>query len=442
MSDNENNLFDLEGDALDEALLAAIDETDEEERLAREKKAQENLERAEQARITAIEKEQARAKIDELRKNLPNEGRRYFLPVEEFECFTDRNEATLTGVVYGTLKKGDDVYLYRKDGRALGTKVLSVEAYNNSLFEPAEEVSQNKAKVTIAIDYAKTGFTADDAVSKFSILTSVKPPVKDDKGKMAIENPMLSGLMFKYPEYNKDKEYISLLMGSIANGRFLVPAMDEGGAAVDGKKKLKVIMVTKKESPDKRALPLFTDLQALYLWRQLFEGEKKPSIIVMTFPEASKFVSKDGFDIVFNPSGPVSFGLPNNAVSAMSNVMSKHQAGAKVEREVINDGSKVIVGVPRPGEETESVRRALINYCKKNTAINKAGLMMLIRNGRMSYLVITDSPKVTSQVIFKGISEALKPHLTTTKRVDFSLYSEAPFAKDYFAKQKWDYERV
>ena len=35
MSDNENNLFDLEGDALDEALLAAIDETDEEERLAR-----------------------------------------------------------------------------------------------------------------------------------------------------------------------------------------------------------------------------------------------------------------------------------------------------------------------------------------------------------------------------------------------------------------------
>ena len=73
MSDNENNLFDLEGDALDEALLAAIDETDEEERLAREKKAQENLERAEQARITAIEKEQARAKIDELRKNLPKE---------------------------------------------------------------------------------------------------------------------------------------------------------------------------------------------------------------------------------------------------------------------------------------------------------------------------------------------------------------------------------
>ena len=68
--------------------------------------------------------------------------------------------------------------------------------------------------------------------------------------------------------------------------------------------------------------------------------------------------------------------------------------------------------------------------------------MMLIRNGQMSYLVITDSPKVTSQVVFKGISEALKPHLTTTKRVDFSLYSEAPFAKDYFAKQKWDYERV
>ena len=57
MSDKDKNIFDLEGDALDEALMAAIEQTDEEEREARELKAKENQERAEQARVTAIEQE-------------------------------------------------------------------------------------------------------------------------------------------------------------------------------------------------------------------------------------------------------------------------------------------------------------------------------------------------------------------------------------------------
>ena len=79
MSDKDNNIFDLEGDALDEALMAAIEETEEEERAARELKAKENQERAEQARVTAIEQEERKAKIEKLRQSLPNEGRRYFL---------------------------------------------------------------------------------------------------------------------------------------------------------------------------------------------------------------------------------------------------------------------------------------------------------------------------------------------------------------------------
>ena len=79
MSDKDNNIVDLVGDALDEALMAAIEETEEEERAARELKAKENQERAEQARVTAIEQEERKAKIDKLRQSLPNEGRRYFL---------------------------------------------------------------------------------------------------------------------------------------------------------------------------------------------------------------------------------------------------------------------------------------------------------------------------------------------------------------------------
>lgn len=440
MSDKEKNIFDLEGDDLDKALMAAIEETDEEEKLARERKAQENLERAEQARITAIEQDEKKAKIEQLRKTLPNEGRRYFVMAEESECDESRNEAVLTGLVCGTCKKDDAVFLYRNDGRALGTKVISIEEFNGQVFEPVDEVSQKKARVTIAVDYAKTGFTKTDAVPKYSILSTVKPPVKGADGKTAVENPSLSGLMFRYPEFNTDKEYLNRLTDSIVNGRFLIPAMSvDNQTDASGKKKLQIIMFTKKDDPNKRMMPLFTDLQALYLWRRVFEGEQKPSVVVMNYLEAAKFIEKDGFDIAINPAGPVSVGLPYKTAQSVADVARKHLANGNVKKEVINDGSKVMVGVPRTGPETDAVRDALIGYCKGNSDIKKAGLLYLMRNNRLSYLVILDMPKGTEPAVYKDILDAVKPHLDSVKYVDFSLLAEAPFAKDYFSKIPFDY---
>ena len=443
MSDNDKNIFDLEGDALDEALLAAIDETDEEERSAKEQRARENQERAEQARVTAIEQDKKKARIEELKKSLPNEGRRYFLMTEESECFEDRNEAVITGNMYGTCKKDDEIYLYRNDGKVMATKVISVEAFNGQVYEPSDEVSQKKARITISVDYGKLGLNKDNAIPKFSVISSVRPPVKGEKGNVLIENPGLSGLMFRYPDYSKDKEYLSRLMDSIANGRFLVPAMNvNGGAVTNGKKQIKIIMVTKKDDPDKRVLPLFTDMQAMYMWRKLWQGEQKPSVVVMSFPEAAKFVSKEGFDIVFNPSGPVSFGLPASAVSAMANIISKQADGAKIKKETIADGSKVIIGEPKSSDETADIKDAISSYCSGNPDIKKAGLLYLIRNGQTSYLIILDAPKSSQQEVFSGMLNAVRPHLKSIKKVDMSLLSEAPFANDYYSKKPWDYKRV
>jgi len=440
MADKDNNIFDLEGDALDEALMAAIEQTDEEERLAREQKAKENQKIAEQARVSAIEQQNQKAKIDELRATLPNEGRRYFLMAEQVECDAAKKEAVIEGIVFGTCKKDDSVYIYRNDGRAISTKVLDIEVQNGQIFEPQDSVSSKMARVKVVLDYEKTGFSVDEAVPKFSVLTSVRPPVKDEKGKVTVENPSMSGLMFRYPEFNKDKEYLDHLMNNIANGHFLVPAMKtEENPDPSGKKKLKIVMVTKKEDPNVRMLPLFTDIQALLMWKKLFEGEQKPSVITMSFLDASKFADKDGFDLVFNPSGPVSVGLPSKAVKAMTAAIQKQQGNTSVKKEVINDGSKVMVGQPRPGKETGEVREALIAYCQTNRDIDKAGLLYIMRNGKVGYLVILDAPKDKQQEVFKGVKDAVAPYLKTIKTVDFSLLSEAPFAKDYFKKIPYDY---
>lgn len=443
MSDKDKNIFDLEGDDLDAALMAAIEETDEEEREARELKAKENQERAEQARVTAVEQEQKKAKIEELRKSLPNEGRRYFLMAEESECDEQKNEASVTGIVYGTCKKDDSVFLYRNDGRALGSKVISVEKYNGQVFEPADEVSQGKARITILVDYKKSGLTKENAVPKFAVVTSVRPPVKGADGKTAIENPSLSGLMFRYPEYKTDKEYLNHLTTNIVNGQFLIPAMPGGnGVQADGKKKIQLIMFTKKETPDKRILPLFTDLQALYLWRKVFQSEQKPSIVVMNFIEAAKFIEKDGFDIAINPSGPVSVGLPAKAATQLAAMARKMAGDAKVKKETIADGSKVIIGEPKSSDETADIKDAISAFCSGNPDIKKAGLLYLIRNGQTSYLIILDAPKSSQQEVFSGVLNAVRPHLKSIKKVDMSLLSEAPFANDYYSRKPWDYKRV
>ena len=438
--DKDKDIFNLEGDELDAALMAAIEETDEEEREAREQRAKLNQERAEQARITALEEEQKKARIEELKASLPNEGRRYFVMADESSVDEEANEAFITGMVFGKCKKDDTAFIYRNDGKAVSTKVLSIESFNGQLYEPASEVSQNKARIKVELDIKTLGLNADNAIPKFSVLTTVPPKMQDRNGKTAVENPALSGLLFRYPEYNKDKQYLNHLMNNIVNGRFLVPAMKDGEGK-DGKPKLKIIMVMPSKDSDKRALPLFTDLQAVLLWKKLFEGQK-PSIIAMTFPEAAKFVEKDGFDVVLNPSGPVAVRLPGNVVTTMAATVRKIVTEQKLKKEVVNDGSKVTIGELRPGEESDRLRTALTDYCKHNKDIKKAGILYLVRNGKFSYLVIVDAPKSSQQPVFSGILAALKPHLTgNIKTVDFSLLSEAPFANDYYSRREWDYKR-
>lgn len=438
MADSDNkDIFNLEGDALDAALMAAIEETDEEERQAKEEKVRLNQERAEKARLTAIADEQKKAKIEELRKSLPNEGRRYFLMAEEVSADESKLEVSLTGNLFGCCKKDDNVFIYRHDGRAIGSKVTSIEEYNGAAFEPADEVSGKRARITCSIDFEKIGFSSEDAVPKFAVLSSVRPPLKEDGKKALVENPGLSGMLFGFSEFKKDKDYMNRLTTNLVNGRFLAAAFIEG-TNENGKPRFNVVMISSKEKPEKKVIPVFTDIQALMMWKDIFAGEKKPTAVPIPYAEAAKLSDKEGFDIMINPFGPAKFILPVEVVRMISSQIKKN-AGTKIGKETVNDGSKVVVGQLRPGEESDRIREALRNYCSGNRDIKRAGVMFMIRNGRTSYLVVVDAPKTSQKVVFPGILAALKPHLKDIRYVDLSIYSEAPFAKEFFEKTGWDY---
>lgn len=435
MSDKDK-IMNLEGDDLDAALMAAIDETDREEEEARQRRIEAEQERAEQARVTAIEDNDHKAKIDELRRNNPNLGERFFLVAENNECNEQNNTAVLRGSLFGGAKVGDEVFLYRNDGKVLPTKIISIEALNGGIYEPVNEARAKSVVITIEIDYKKTGFTSQDGAPKYSVLTSVKPPVADDKGRAPVENPALLGLSLKHTVLRSDKDFTRAFLQNLVNGRFIVPAHTSDEAGPDGKKKLQIMMLMDKEHPERKMFPLFTDVRTLALWKDILKQEKKPSIVALSFPEAVNFVMKDKFDIALNPMGPAPVFIPNKVVESVSEQLKK---GGNVKKEVITDGSKIMIGPPVEDAETMAVRSALVSYCQSNKSVKKAGLLLIKRSSRVSWFVITDAPKGSEQEVFKGILDAVRPHLKKIGTVDFSLLADTPFAKDYFSKKNWDY---
>ena len=438
MSDNEkDNILNLEGDDLDAALMAAIEETEEEEQQARLKREEEHKERAEQARITAIENEKQKAKVDAIRAQINKANQRFFLVNEGSECDEAKGTASLRGSLFGQVKTGDTAFLYRDDGKVLPTKVIGVEVLNNSIYEPVGETRDKSVVLTIEVDYKKTGFTKENAAPKYAVLSSVNPPVADSKGNAPIENPALFALSLRYNSLKADKDYIRNFMQHTVNGRFVVPAHTSDEVGQDGKKKIQIVMLMDKSHGDRKIFPLFTDIRTVMLWKDLFKSANKPALISMRFPEVVKFIEKEGFDAAINPMGPVPTFLPNKLLMQIASNLGN----GPIKKEVITDGSKIMIGPVQDNPESDAVRQALIKHCEGVGQINKAGLLYIKRNNRVSYFVIIDAPKEEAGTLFPGILAALKPHLNAVKTVDFSVLSETPFAVDYFSKKKWDYIR-
>ena len=324
---SENRIMNLEGDDLDAALLAAIDEADEEEKRYREEKRAADSERIERERV------EAQARIEDSLNGVPG-------------------------------KSGADL-------------------------------------------------------------------------KSPVDNSRLVSLLSEFPDKRNDREYLGELLPLIENSRFLVPAHvpEDGPVGQNGKKRLQIIMLTRKENPDRRSLPLFTGPDTLALWKQLMEDQKKPGVAVMPFAEAAKFALKDGFDIAINPMGPVPLTVP----SAMVKKIAEHASDPKVRNEVIRDGSKIMIGPPRENDETSAVRQALLDYCAGAPSISRAGLLYIMRGGKVTYFVVVDAPKEDAKTVFSGIMSACRPHFSEIREMNFSLLSQARFANDYYKKKKWDY---
>ena len=290
-----------EEEQLDMMIMSAIDEAEEEEAQRKKDRRDAELKRIEKMNEERA-RQQAEAEIMEKIKSLPNQGRRYFLITETSRAGSDLLE--LTGKVFGEIKTGDEVFLYRPDNAVIGSSVIAITSDSGEMAEGAKNAH---VTVSLAMDLKASGYTADNVAPKFSVLSDVKRE-NEPRPNVPVENPFVVGLSLVYKELHGDREYMKVLLGNLVRSVFVLPVHKVEG-------ELKLITVNDKTDKEKRNLPVFTDMAALGAWKDVFNEEHKPSVTFMPFREASKLASKNDMSLLLNPFGPVGIMIPKQFIS-------------------------------------------------------------------------------------------------------------------------------
>jgi hypothetical protein len=409
----------LEGADLDALIMSAIEETDLEQ--AQEKEQARINEQERVARITREREEAAKKKKVIVR--------RFFLMVTASE---DQGDGLfgLKGSVHGEIRKNDKVYVYRPNGSALEGTVESIETDSD------ETVDVIKAAVgRINVRFASVieeGTTAEEFVPFYSVLTCVKPVDRDDL-KTPVENPFLLGLSLEYKNYMKDKQYMRLLIKNIAEGRFIVPILPAQPNPDGGKPIIKLVTLTKPDDESKM-VPFFTDIVALSSWKELFEKQGKPSIAMLTFKDLAKNTLPDGPEFVLNPFGPLTINFPREVINNIAGLLNPVNPGDKPAKQ------RIAIGVPPMNEETDAIRKALVEFAENEPTIKALGFIATLREKAKGYACVVDCPKEGSRELFQQMLEKIEPIMKDVHSMEFMIRAEAPFADAYFSKIPYDYK--
>ena len=422
--------------------LRAITEALEEEQSEKEAKARARAEEnekilKEREEVLKRSTEVASGYIKQSNESDKGDHRQFYMVVECPADLEVKNpgDVLVEGVVYGKIRKGDEVFLFQPDNSIVTTVVEDLRT------EPSEYVDE--AENTRVIVELK-GQGIKEAV-KFAVLTNADPNTVETKDK-PVTNPRLLGLSLDFNRFGRDTEYFTVLVNAIIRSEYLTHAKIDKPAAAGGKSRIGILSIPDNTDKEKRLIPVFTD--AFNMSRTPF-GNDDESIqpLRLSFHDLSGFATTqqhDGF--VVNPFGPVSIKIPKELLLDIRKnpayIKEFGNQGLKVEHEKVTNKTQIFIGVPPENAEYKSIRSAVLKFCQNNGSIKRAGIVMKMEEGKKEagYLCIIDCPKESEKECYMGIYASVKPFLNLHKKFEFSRYDEAPFANDYFAKEKLIYE--
>lgn len=158
-----------------------------------------------------------------------DENRRYFMIVEKAFPAKDNEGIVTVGIMHGTVKNGDAVYLLEPGDQIRMVNIIGLAVEEDGAMKPVEEAGNRIAGIKI---YDITG---ENSVSKYAVLSSVKPQM-NRKDPSSIENPYVMGLLYGYQKFIKDADYFNLFISELLMANVLVPLQSEkDGYAVIGR---------------------------------------------------------------------------------------------------------------------------------------------------------------------------------------------------------------
>lgn len=188
-----------------------------------------------------------------------DENRRFVMLIEEAFPAKDNDGIVTVGMMRGTIKNGDAVYLLEPGDRICMVNVIGLAVQDGGEMKPVEEAANRVTGVKI---YDIAG---REKVAKYAVLTSVKPQINRVEP-ASIENPYIWGLSFGYRKFIKDTDFFDIFISELLMTSVLVPVFrgKEGDA-----------VLSRPDQSGRRDLLAFTDKFQLMLgdWNKIGNPE-------------------------------------------------------------------------------------------------------------------------------------------------------------------------
>lgn len=385
-------------------------------------------------------KNSAQIQDTEERQNAADDSRRFTIIVDDtFQLLNDQG-IVVTGKVYGKIRTGDAVYIFRPGSSIMLTQVHSLE-----IGPGVKAVEANDQNVAVRF----TDIKDKKEISKFSVLTGIRPQTVADVN-TAVENPYLLGLSMEYSKYYQNKEYFNLLIYEICHAHFVVPMYldkepekraDDTAVFREGTH-MQFISIRHPEDETKQVFPVFTDWQALGGWKNVFDEAHPPKTLICSFPDAVAISGKFHGGIVVNPYGPVPVYLPEELIeyiTGMEGYRKEFGEGKdetdKVQEIKVEKETKILVGLPADSAEVQMIRENMILFARRERAIRRIDLYLKMDETKeRTYLCVVDCPEEEAKRIFGAIYQAVGAYCNEIKLMDFVTYNRAGFVRDMLEK--------
>lgn len=267
------------------------------------KKNKADLEKA----ADAVEYNRIAEKVNIKEQSYTNdENRRFVMMIEESFPGKDNEGIVTVGMMRGTIKNGDAVYLLEPADQICMVNVIGLAVEDDGEMTPVEEAGNRIMGVKI---YDISG---RKKVAKYAVLTSVKPQI-NRKDPASIENPYIWGLSYGYQKFVKDPDYFNLFISELLMTNVLVPVYKgkDGDAALSRARK-----------SGKGDLLVFTDKFQLMLgdWNKIGDSENALDHKDALRVAAMRFT--DCIDMICSQNGNAS-GIAFNAYGQFSILLSE-----------------------------------------------------------------------------------------------------------------------